>query len=232
MTTSEPRRSDTESGGDGAPLRRRRVRESHGTRVRKLADRVPTAWFATIGTALFLAATAAFGGLNTAVADETPVVELSAGETHANDQFSTTVVRALLIDHLSPAGVFADDGKRALVLIVDVENVWDAPQRTIGVLGGFSDTLRIAELGDQKPAGAARMDDQTRDPELQPGLPAQLAFAWQVDADAFAEGDEITIVLHDQTMHTGVLFVEGRSWGDPVERARVTVRLDDAGAPS
>ena len=46
---------------DAAPVRKRRFEW-----IRAASDRVPTRWLAGIATALFLVATAAFGGLATA----------------------------------------------------------------------------------------------------------------------------------------------------------------------
>nr|WP_206686745.1 MULTISPECIES: hypothetical protein [Microbacterium] len=197
--------------------------------MRKASDRVPTKWFAAIGTGLFLAVTAAFGGLN-AVAEE--VVEpprLVAGDTHTSPQFAVTVERVVLIDDLSEAGVSAEEGTRALVVIATATNTWDQPQGTNGT-DSLAELITIDGLDVAAPSGIARMDDQTYGPRLQPGVPAQLAIAWRVDAGAYHEGDEITVVLTDQTMFTGSTVLAGRYWDDPVVGATVTVVATDVGA--
>ena len=61
-------------------------------------------WFGGAFIALFLAATAAFGGLATAAPPE--IAQLDPGEAHVTDQRSLAIQRAVLIDELPEAGVF------------------------------------------------------------------------------------------------------------------------------
>src|SRR5688572_26515536 len=86
--------------------------------LKAASDRVPTRWFTGIGTALFLVATAAFGGLATAAEPE--ITALAPGEAHRNDQLSMTIERAVLVDEFPEAGVYVDDGERVLAVLLTV----------------------------------------------------------------------------------------------------------------
>lgn len=195
--------------------------------VRAASDRVPTKWFAGIGTAAFLGATAAFGGLATAA--DAPVADLGAGEEHRNDQFAITVERAVLIDEFQGAGVYVEDGERVLALLIRVENTWNQPLAAYPD-SSLTQSLEIEGLTDTTPDSVARYDDATLSPSLQPGVPAQLLLAWAVEADAFTDEQELRITLNDMTLHTGSFVVNGQWWTDPVPAATTTIELEDIGA--
>lgn len=187
---------------------------------------MPTRWFAGIGTALFLAATAAFGGLATAA--EPAIAELDAGETHRNDQLSIAIERAVLIDEFPDAGVFVEDGERVLAVLATVENRWIEP------LAAYADSSVTASLTvtglPASPDSVARYDDATVSPWLQPGVPAQIVFAWAVEADAIEDAQALEITLNDMTLHTGSFVANGQWWTEPVPAATVTIEVEDIGA--
>jgi hypothetical protein len=195
--------------------------------VPAVTDRVPTSWFTGIATAVFLAVTAAFGGLADVPAP--PLPRLAAGDTHVNDQLAITVERAVLIDEFAEAGVEVEPGERVLALVVRAENRWTEPLDTGGD-HSVASALRIPALGDEPPAAVARFDDATVSPWLQPGVPAELVVTWAVADDAFAEGELLDIDLRNETLHTGELVAAGRWWDDPVTAARLEVELTDVGA--
>jgi hypothetical protein len=194
--------------------------------VRAASDRVPTRWFAGIATALFLASTAAFGGLATAA--PAPITALEPGDEHRSDQRALTVQRAVLVDEFPEAGVLAEDGERVLALVLSVENSWDEP---LAASPGSSviDSIAVEGLS-APPDSVARYDDATINPVLQPGVPAQIVLAWAVDAQAFADARRLTVTLNDMTLHTGSFVANGQWWTDPVASATVTVAVDDIGA--
>lgn len=194
--------------------------------LRAASDRVPTRWFAGIGTALFLAATAAFGGL--ATAETVEIAALEPGEEHRNDQVAMTIERAVLIDEFEDAGVYVEDGERVLALVVDVENTWDEPL-SASPDSSVTESLTVEGLADA-PDSVARYDDATINPVLQPDVPAQIVIAWAVEADAFDDGDELTLTFNDMTLHTGSFVANGQWWTDPVAAATVTVAVEDIGA--
>jgi len=204
---------------------RTRVRKSRFTWVRAASDRVPTAWFAAIGTGVFLLATAAFGGLATAT--EPPPPRLNPGAAHVTDMRTLTVQRAVLIDELPGSGTIPDDDERVLAIVVDVEDNWDRPLRT-GGRGSVEESFSVAGL--DEPTSSARMDDATIGPTLQPGVPAQVVYTWAVEADAFAAGDTLVVTLNDMSLYTASFVSKGSSWEDPTPSATVTLVLTDVGA--
>lgn len=208
-----------------APPARPRVFDS----LRKATDRVPTKWFAGIGTALFLAVTAAFGGLAAVAPPKVTLDELAAGQEHVGTQLAVTVQRAVLIDALPGSGSFPEDGERLLVLIADVENRWNEPLQTSGSDG----VQRTILLDDGSAADAiVREDDATLSPWLQPGVAAQLVLSWAVPADAYRDGEQLDITLQDSTRETGQLLFTGEYWSEPAPAAIVAATIEDVGAGS
>lgn len=202
--------------------------ETRFARLRAATDRVPTRWFAGIGTAVFLAATAAFGGLEAVAVSEVP--RLSSGEQHVNDRVALTVQRAVLLDTFPEAGATADpeQGERVLALLVDAENRWDRAEMVLAD-GGIADTIGVEALDSAPPTSVARYDDASRNPWLQPLVPVSLVFTWVVPGDLFSDGEEIEVVLSDQTLSTGSLVVDGEYWSDPRPAGVVTVAVEDRG---
>ena len=156
-----------------------------------------------------------------------PLPSPSPGEAHVTDQRSLTVKRAVLIDELPEAGVYPEDGERVLALIVDIENRWDEPLRTTGTYGV---TVSFAVEGVDDPRDVARMDDATGIMYLQPNVPAELVYAWTVDAADFADGQQLPMTLFDTSLYTGSFVTEGQWWSDPVADARVSPTIEDVGA--
>jgi hypothetical protein len=190
------------------------ARKSRFAWLRAASDRVPTAWFAAIGTGAFLIATAAFGGLATAA--------------HVNDMRSLTVERAVLIDELPGSGTTPQDGQRVLAVVVDVENNWTEPLSSVDRLNGIEASFSVEGLGD--PSASARMDDATGSPLLQPGVPAQLVYTWAVDADDYAAGDTLEVTLYDLSLYTASFVQKGTYWQEPVPAATLTLTITDVGA--
>ena len=194
--------------------------------LRAASDRVPTRWFAGIATALFLAATAAFGGLATAATPD--ITALEPGDEHRNDQVAMTIDRAVLIDEFEDAGVYVEEGERVLALLVSVENTWDEPLSATPD-SSVTQSLTVDGLGDP-PDSVARYDDATINPVLQPGVPAQIVLAWAVEADAFDDAQELKLTFNDMTLHTGSFVANGQWWTDPFAAATVSIAVEDIGA--
>lgn len=195
--------------------------------IRAASDRVPTRWLAGIATGLFLLATAAFGGLATAAPPE--LAQLEPGEPHVTDQRSLTVQRAVLIDELPEAGVSVEEGERVLALVVDVENAWDEPQRSFGA-DSIGDSFAVEGMDPDADSSVARLDDATKGPILQPGVPAELVYAWAVDADDYAAGDELAVTLRELSLYTGSFVMTGQTWTDAVAAATMILEIEDVGA--
>ncbi|MDT3317655.1 hypothetical protein Q9S71_12580 [Microbacterium sp. KSW4-11] len=197
--------------------------------LRDVTDRVPTAWLPGIVTAVFLGAAAAFGGLEAVAAP--PIANLQPGDEHRNDMLALTVERAVLIDSFPEAGASAnaENGERVLAVVVTAENTWDraVPAENDASLTGM---LRAPSLADPVPVAAARFDDGTKEPWLQPGLPAELVVTWIIGADELAAGDELELELRDFTLQEGQIVFSGEVWIDPVVSARVSVPVTDVGS--
>lgn len=196
--------------------------------VGTITDKVPTGWLTGILLVPFLAITAAFGGLNAVAAPEIP--EIAVGDVHDSGPFTVAVERAVLIDDFREAGAYPGEGQRVLAVVVTAENVW-SESVAAGADNGVEGALRIPALGgNAEPVAVARFDDATRDPYLHPGMPVELVVTWLVDADAYAEGDEVEIELRDFTLVEGQLILSGESWTDPIVGARLRVTATDVGA--
>ncbi len=222
------RRYDDAVTGTGEGSRgTRSVRDAQW--LRAATDRVPTAWIPGILTAVFLGAAAAFGGLEAVAAP--PIATLEPGETHVNDMLSITVERAVLIDSFPEAGAYADPdkGQRILAMVVTAENVWDRPVQSMSDTS-LTGSLRVPGLADPVPVAAARLDDGTNKPWLQPGMPAEIVVTWRISAEEVAAGDGITVEISDFSLQRGQIVFSGETWVSPVVAARTSVTVTDVGA--
>ena len=217
-------RADAPLPRDAAPAA---TRVGRFDRLRKVGDRVPTRWFAAIGTGIFLAATAGFGGLADASAD--PIPQIEPNEKHTNSQLRLSVERAVIFDEFPETGVTAGPGERVLAVVVEVENVWT---ETLPTTPGYSvsDAIRLDALPNDAPDGVARYDDGTTSPRLQPGIPVTVVVAWAVPAETYAGAGEVELRIFDETAWTGQLVTAGTTWGDARLAATVVVPLRDADA--
>lgn len=209
----------------GAPAPRQRFRW-----LRAATDRVPTRWFAALGTAVFLAATAAFGGLATAAVPGPAAIE--AGDEHRNDEFALTIERAVLLDDFPEAGAVVDpeENERVLAVQIAIENRWTEP--IWFTPSAAAQSLRIDEVAGIPVESVARYDDATTSPWLQPGVPAELVVTWILDAGDLSDGDLLHLTVNDLSLYTGSFITTGQTWEDPVPAATLTLVVTDAGAGS
>lgn len=190
---------------------------------------MPAKWLTMAVAGVALLATAAVGGLEPAEA--APVQELAEGEPHRGPMVSLTLQRAVLIDTFPEAGASADPeaDERVLAVVADVENVSARPVHSLN--DRFREVLRLDALPELPLEGAARIDDGTIGPILQPGVPAELVLSWVVPADAFVAGEELELSLFDHELLAGRSLTFGEYWGaDPALAAHVTLTVDDVGA--
>lgn len=207
--------------------------------ARRTSDKVPTAWAGAIGTGVFLALTAAFGGLDTV--EPPPVAEIAVGADYSNTQLRVNIQRAVLIDDLTEAMVYPPEGQRLLVIVVDVENLWDG---ALAIDQGLRPTLVPADSADlvdvagktsaenaTLPADVVlRSDDGTQNPVLQPGTTAPVWMAWYVDPDRLAGGASVDFEIRDQSLRTGSFLLSGEYWSGDEVAGRITLTLEDLGA--
>lgn len=205
--------------------------ESRGrfARLQAATDRVPTKWFATLATGVFLAATAAFGGLATAAS--APIGTLEVGDEHVTEQLRITVEDVVVIDDLPELYLELEPGHRALVVLAHVTNEWNQPQLASVGVDGLQDIVRVTtgNLDIEAPLKIARVDDGLAGPYLQPGLRVPLAFIWSVRTSAIEDGDPVDIRIFDESLYTGTVVTAGQSWGDPVLAAHIATVVTDVG---
>ncbi|GAA1724946.1 hypothetical protein [Microbacterium paludicola] len=222
---------------ESADPQKRASRRTPASWAKVAAQRLPSSWVTVTAAALFLAATAAFGGLADApVAEAAALPQLMAGDTHTNDQFAITFERAVLLNDLSGSGTTPQEGERVLAVVVTMENVTDSPLSTASYA---PQTFAVPGLPAQRVDGSkmptvsvARMDDATTGPYLQPGVPSQLVLTWPVPADRYAAGDEVPLAISDlHWWEPELLFTgNGGQWEDPTPAARVQLTAEDVDA--
>lgn len=195
------------------------------TLARRALDRVPVKWLSTGLLAVFLAATAAFGGLVEVERPGIPV--LDAGETFIGAELEMTPVRIAVLDELRGSGVFPADDERVLTLIMDVQNLSEFA-RLSSATGSLSET-RIEGLEKVAPA-IARLDDETGHPWLQPLVPLRVALTWVVPAGAFADGDDVRLLLPTASRYVGQSVRYGVYWTDVAVAAHMNLPVEDLGS--
>jgi hypothetical protein len=196
-----------------------------------MSRKVPTKWFVTLVVGVFLAGSAAFGGLETVAADALPEVEPGTAFTGA--QLRITVDRAVVIDGFPEQGITADDGKRLLVVIATVENLWNRPVTTYDRIGAADNLRPVGVEGvtaDTPPSDVVVISDGTASPRLQPHVPVELAYIWQVDSTVAGALDRVQVDLYDKVYAAGGFVTYGDRYEDPFVAAVTSVPVRDVGA--
>lgn len=193
-------------------------------------DRVPTKWFAAIATGLFLAATAAFGGL--ADVSKPAAASIEIGEPHTTEQVTLEVQDVVLVDDLPELFLDLEEGRRVVVVLVHATNEWTEPQSTTLLESGIRDLIRLDldGLRDAAPTAIFRVDDVGYDTTvLQPDLRVPLGFVWSVPAADVSDGDSVRVQVFDQTFSEGQVVWSARLWGDPVLAGTLEIAVTDLG---
>ncbi len=176
-------------------------------------------WFALAGTALFLAATAAFGGLAEAPAADVPTI--AVGETFERPDLTLTVEGAGLSDS---AWAEPDDPERQLFVDVAATNL-DAAYITSSSDGA----LRPVAIEGHDDLTFPRMTrpGESRTAILQPLVPTTVRITWEVPREAFKAGDTIRIMLPNAAPRQ--MFTQSATVWDITPGAYVDVVLQDIG---
>jgi hypothetical protein len=207
------------------PTRAARIR----ARAKNLSTKVPTRWFFTGLLALFLAASAAFGGLEDA--DTPPLPQLDIGEAFSGAQLRIAVEDAVLIDAFPEANIVPAEGMRLLVIRATVENLWDRPVSTRPDFGA-ADNIRprgVTDLADE-PLTVAVISDGSQSPELQPAVPVELAYVWEIKPGSVADSQVLRIDVMDKTYAAGGFVTYGERFQDPFVAAFSEASVTDVGA--
>jgi hypothetical protein len=204
--------------------------------IRVASNALPARWVTIAALALFLAVTAAFGGLADAPSKaETPLAQLAAGDVHDTGEFEIRLDRAVLIDELDGSGTYPDEGERVLAVVGTIRNTTNEPIESMTIA---ANQLHAEGLPDTRPNGddmetaVARFDDTTYLPVLQPGFEVELAFTWAVPGDLLHADDELALTLSDKTWFQPSFLSKGPgSWTTPyVPAAVVRLTIEDVGA--
>ncbi|MGN7979304.1 hypothetical protein ACTJJ4_17135 [Microbacterium sp. 22195] len=198
------------------------------TRVRRMASLIPTPWLITAGGAVLLAATAAFGGLQTVSPKPAPTV--SIGGQYSGSDLEMTVQGVELRAERGNAASFPDKEKheKVLAVIVDVVNTFGKPRLATGS-GSPSpavDGIHVDGI-DEKPV-IAYADASGGSVWLQPGVPVRLVLSWVVGPDELHDGDEVRLTLPDSTHSVGTNVQRGVDiWDEVVVGATLTAAVEE-----
>ncbi len=174
--------------------------------VRRWVSGLGVSQIRTIVVVAILAATAAFGGLDTVAKTATT---FKPGEAFSDGQFTVTLERAVLVSSIK-AGTRTvapeKPGRRYLGIVAGVTNDSTVP-------GTLTDELDVRGLPDLEPVGAMRLTDGMPVGFLGPGLTEQVAFIWEMPADALRDGDTVTVRIWQKQYHE-LLVTYGKAWLD------------------
>lgn len=198
----------------------------------------PQGWVTLAGLGVFVAGSAAFGGLADVHAD---VPTVASGVAVRNELLQATVVRAAVVDELPDQYLSSGDGERLLVVRFQLVDRWQEPigmpsgdDLTGGsnVFAGSTPMLRPAGIKATL-ATTAWADGDNSTTVLQPDVPALVDAIWRIPDDALGAGDELTIGFRDGRVTGGQSILSSYyryvDVGDPVAELRVTVVDDGTG---
>lgn len=188
--------------------------------MRTAASKLPMKWLTLAATALFLAATALFGGLAEAPPRSVPTLQL--GESFERANLTLAVQGAGLAD---AEWADPDDPERQLFIDIAVTNLGESfmASTSDGALGG------VGVVGHEE-LEFPRMTrpGESRNAILQPLVPTTVRIVWEVPREAFTAGETIQVVLPNATSRR--MFTQSALLWDLTPGAHVAVVLDDIGA--
>lgn len=200
--------------------------------ARTAASKLPAKYLTAILTALFLAATAAFGGLNDAPPEPVPEpVVVTAGETHNTGRYTITFRGAYLADAWDGAGVYPVDGQRAVVLLADIVSNGPSSLGAAELTGTISgDAVPVDEYFGGPDLSITRADDHLFSPTLPPHVTVPLLVGWEVASDEYSAGDTIELTLAGQRLDQTEFLGHATFWNETGEHAVVRLELEDVNA--
>ncbi|BBY76960.1 hypothetical protein [Mycolicibacterium parafortuitum] len=187
-----------------------------------LASRRVSQW-SKAAVAAFVAFTALFGGLDRVDNGATP---FAPGEEFSDGQYTVTVDRARLLETIQGGGLTvgpATPGQLYLGVVATLRNDGTIP-------GRLRDELDLRGVPGERFYGVFRFRDGSPITNLGPGLTEQVVFAWQVPADALAQGSTVTVRVWKKSFKQLMVTYGGKEWLDSLTDYGVTELV--VGAPS
>lgn len=186
-----------------------------GATVRRSVGGGPPGLIGLAGMAAIVAITAAFGGLAPADAG---VDSVPLDTAYAAGEFDITVHSATLTAAVESQYLEAEPGFEIVVVEMTVLNhgttstgaTSTTPALSSTLFTGTTPVVSLATATDESPT-AWYADGLGRAPVFQPGVPAQIAVAWMVPADALAAGDDAGIQVRSYTVATGQVLISDQS---------------------
>ena len=202
-------------------------------RARALYDRIPTKWLITGISTVLLGLSAVLGGLDDV--PPTPIPQVEAGQPFAGERLTVTADRAALIDGFPEQGLMPADGNRLLVVVATVENTSNDPLR-LATLTAKADTLLPVDVDfaaeSSAPTAILVFDDGSTVSIVQPGVPVEVAFVWEVAADELSGGDELRVDLLDRSYQGEATVYFGDRFSDDFVAGFLEFTIEDLGAGS
>jgi len=159
--------------------------------------------------AVFLAATALFGGLD---AVNTKVTPMNAGEPFNDGEFTITIERATAVDELRAGRITVGPktpGLRYLGVVATLRNDGTVP-------GQLYREIDLRGQPHNKFLGTYRMRDSSQISALGPGLTETIVFVWQLPQSALQPGTTVSLrVWRKQFQELPVSY--GKVWIDSID---------------
>ncbi|HEY7052419.1 MAG TPA: hypothetical protein VH496_09855 [Mycobacterium sp.] len=180
-------------------------------RVRNWARKLGFHQMWQIGVVVVLAATAAFGGLDTV---NTKVTPMTAGEPFHDGEFAITIQRATAVRELRANGTLVGPpapGYYYLGVVAAVRNDGSVP-------GQLRNEIDLHGLPDSQFLDTFRMSDGSQLSALGPGLTETVAFVWKVPEKGLqANSKTVTLrVWHKKYTEYSVNY--GKGWIESLDQ--------------
>jgi hypothetical protein len=190
-------------------------------RVRQWIAGLSFAQIGRLAVLVVLAATAAFGGLDTVDKRVTP---FKPGEEFSDGEFTLTIERARFINELT-GGVgtmgTAKPGKVYLGVVGTLRNDGTVP-------GRLRNEFDLEGLPEKEFFGVFRYRDGSPIQTLGPGLSEQLVFAWLLPASAVQSVQSVTIRVWKKTYTQLMVTYGGKEWIDTDDYGEIVVPVKES----
>ncbi|OBG95707.1 hypothetical protein A5698_15120 [Mycobacterium sp. E136] len=185
-------------------------------RAAQTLSRLNFAQIRRIALLLVLAATAAFGGLDTVDKRVTP---FSVAQKFSDGQFTITVERARFLRELKGGMATigtAQPGKVYLGVVANVDNTGTVP-------GRLRNLFDLQDLPGKEFFGTFRFRDGSSLQTLGPGLTEQLVFTWLLPESSAQSVQAVTIRVWKKQYTQLLVTYGGKEWIDTDDYGQIVV---------